>query len=98
MDYLTRTVQTVLLKHLDRYIPISNKRLSAVVRRVEGVLDGLGNYGIHLGPTSFSASFTKTGRLVFWDFFPAIGAEAEALYGVGCPGSGRPHPSTATEG
>ena len=83
IEYLSRTEQTLLLKHLDRYIPISEKRLSTVVRCVVGMLGGLGNYGIHLGPTSFSASFTKTGRLVFWDFFPARVAEAEALYGGG---------------
>jgi hypothetical protein len=33
------------------------------------MLDGLSSYGIHIGPTAFSASFTSTRRLGVLGFF-----------------------------
>jgi hypothetical protein len=78
--YLTRSKQTLLLRHQDAFVPIPHKHVSRFVSGVTRVLAGLANYGIHLGPTSFSASLIGAGRLVFWDFFPARTREADALY------------------
>ena len=80
ISYLKRTKQLLLLRHRDNFVPIPESYVSRFVSGVNRVLAGLPNYGIYLGPTSFAASFTATGRLVFWDFFPARTRDAEALF------------------
>ena len=80
ISYLKRTKHMLLLRHQDNFVPIPESYVSRFVSGVNRVLSRLPNYGIYLGPTSFSASFTATGRLVFWDFFPARARDAEALF------------------
>ena len=78
--FLRRARQTVLLRHVDAYTPIPQKHLVSFAGFVEKLLGGLAGYGIHLGATSFAASFLPKKGLVFWDFFPAQKQEAESLY------------------
>jgi len=78
--FLKKSRQPLLLKHLPAYTPIPEALVARFVRDVLRMMDGLASYGIHIGPTTFSASFTSARRLVFWDFFPASPREASILY------------------
>ena len=79
-SFLKISHQTALLRHADGYVPIPRRHLLAFVGRVDSLLKGLGEYGIHLGPSSFAASIIPPRGLVFWDFFPARTQEASWLY------------------
>jgi hypothetical protein len=79
-SYLTDTRQTLLLKHVDAYIPVPMKHIVGFAQNVQKLLSGLSAYGIHMGPSSFAASVIPTRGLTFWDFFPAKKQEAASLY------------------
>jgi hypothetical protein len=80
ITFLKATRQTTLLRHAGSYTPILEKHITAFARDVRKLLSGLSGYGIHLGPSSFSASVIPKRGLVFWDFFPARKQEAASLY------------------
>jgi hypothetical protein len=80
IDYLKRTAQTTLLRHLEVYEPIPRRLIQRFVAGVAAIIDGLDKHNIRLGATSFSGTFTVRGRFVFWDFFPADLAKAKYLY------------------
>lgn len=80
MAHLRRTRETVLLKHLYHYRPISARYLSRFVRGTLRILVGLARRGAGLGSATFSGTFTTSGRFIFWDFFPADAGEAKMLY------------------
>jgi hypothetical protein len=79
-DFLKRTRQTLLLKHVDAYEPVPRHLLERFANGVGGIIGGLRRHNIQLGSTSFSGTFTTRGRFVFWDFFPANLARAKMLY------------------
>jgi len=79
-SFLKSTGQTLLLKHTQTYAPIPRKHVVLFSRYVRSLLSGLGEYGIHLGPSSFAASIIPKRGLIFWDFFPARKQEASFLY------------------
>lgn len=80
MVFLKNTGQTTLLNHAKSYPPIPEKHVSRFAGDVRKLLSGLSAYGIHLGASSFAASVIPKRGLVFWDFFPALKQEADALY------------------
>jgi hypothetical protein len=80
VDYLERTGQSTLLKHLHTYEPIPKRLIERFVSGVAAIIQGLDRHNIRLGATSFSGTFTVRGRFVFWDFFPADLASGKALY------------------
>lgn len=80
IEYLRRTRQMLLLKHLDHYEPIPTVFLARFTKGVNKIIAHLGTYSIYLGPASFSGTFTAHGRFVFWDFFPADKTELTRLY------------------
>lgn len=77
--FLKVSHQTALLRHANAYIPIPQKHLLSFARYVKTLLLGLGEYGIHLGSSSFAASLLLRRGLIFWDFFPARRQEASSL-------------------
>lgn len=78
--YLRGTHQTLLLRNAGTYRPIPKRHLATFANHIFGLLSGLASYGIHLGPTSFAASFVHRRGLVFWDFFPARKRDEAMLY------------------
>ena len=80
MDYLKRRKEVALLNHLEAYQPIPNRFIERFVTGVGNIVEGLSRYNVRLASTSFSGSFTASGRFVFWDFFPANLANAKELY------------------
>ena len=79
-SFLRDTRETLLLKHVDAYIPVPMKHIVGFARNVQKLLSGLSAYGIHMGPSSFAASVIPTRGLTFWDFFPAKKQETAWLY------------------
>lgn len=79
-SFLRSTRQTLLLKHMKAYRPISEKHVVSFSQHVQSLLSGLSEYGIHLGPSSFAASIIPKRGLIFWDFFPARKQEVSSLY------------------
>lgn len=78
-DFLARTRQTLLLKHLDAYLPIPRRCLVTFVVGANAILRGLKRHEVQVGAIAVSGTFTLRGRFLFWDFFPADLAEAKAL-------------------
>lgn len=77
--YLKRVREQLLLEHRRSYVPIPPRMLNTFLQYVLDTLHGLALRGVHLGPTSFAASFISAKRIVVWDFFPARREELSEL-------------------